>query len=196
MSLNSSQLAYCIVTLFLLKHSTKKQDRMAKRNSKNILLTMVNQDERRNVYNLNSGNMIDCAIEKNIKNICSDDIAIDYLKKFRVFGGKLFECTTLVIHGTQYHEGQYILLPESSNEYPKFGKIVKLLCDSKHGYFMYQKTSSVYSTEADLFMIEVKEKQKIIMAKHICSYLPLESYELGEKKELSISLRHNILQHI
>ena len=157
---------------------------------------MVLQDERQNVYNLNSGNMLENEIEKNVKNICSDDIANDYLKKFKVFGGKLFECTTLVIHGTQYHVGQYILLPESSNEYPKFGKIVKLLCDKKHGYFMYQKTSSVYSRETDLFMIKVKEEQKIIMAKHICTYLPLESYLLGEKKELSISLRHNILQHM
>ena len=61
---------------------------------------------------------------------------------------------------------------------------------------MYKKTLSKYSEETDLFVVKVKEEKSIIMAKHICSYLPLESYEVGEEKDITISLRHYILEHV
>lgn len=67
----------------------------------------MDQDERHSVYNFSTGNILENAIEKKIKGICLDEVANEYLKTSKVFGGKLYECAKLVIHGTEYHKGHF-----------------------------------------------------------------------------------------
>ena len=154
----------------------------------------MQQDERLNVYNL-TNNLLGKKMEKNIKGVFSDAAIEQYEKTAKVFG-KMYECSKLVIHGTEYFKDQFVLLPDSTNSDPNFGRLEKLLCDEKFGYFLYKETKNYYCHDTDLFMIKLKKEKSIIRAEHIASYLPLDSYEVGGKKAVSISLRHNILEHV
>ena len=169
--------------------------RQAMRNSKNVQYSLMQQNERLCVYHSTNG-LIPNEIEKNIKKTCNNEIVTEFLKTAKVHGGIFYECSMLVIHGTQYHKGQFVILPGSTNSHPIFGRIVKLLCDSKFGYFMYEETSNVYCPDMDFFMIKIEKVKDVVKAKHISSHLPLEAYEVGEKKIVSLSLRHNILEHV
>ena len=71
-------------------------------------------------------------IEKNILEICNDEVTLEYLTKFSVPGGLLYECSSIAVYGTDYKKGQYIILPQSTNSNLIFGKIAKLLCCEKY----------------------------------------------------------------
>ena len=178
-----------------MQHADLKGSRHSKRTSRNVPKTLMQQDERLNVYNL-TNNLLVNKMVKNIKNVFSDVAVEQYERTAKVFGGKMYECSKLVIHGTEYFKDQFILLPDSTNSHPNFGRLVKLLCDEKFGYFLYEETKNYYCYDTDLFMVKKKKEKSIIRAEHIASYLPLDSYEVGEKKAVSISLRHNILEHL
>ena len=121
--------------LFESNHSHYKQIKRAKRSTVNVLYTMITNDEKKSVYH-STGQMIPSSISTNILGICSDQIVLNYLKKFKVPGDSLYHCSKLIIYGTEYKKGNYIVLPNSTNTQPYFGKISKLLCCKKFGYFI------------------------------------------------------------
>ena len=151
-----------------------------------MLKTLTEQNERINVYNHSTGNMFPMKIEKNIKKVCSDEVVLDFLKTSRVYGDVLFECTKLLIFGTQYHRGQYVLLPETTNTYPSFGKIMKLLySENEFAFLKYQKTSNSYCSATDLYFITLKEDYGIICTKHIADFHPLGLFTINVENLLS-----------
>ena len=77
--------------------------------------------------------MFSSEIETKIKDVCNDKIATDYLKRHKNIKA-FYECSKLSIFNTEYKQGQYVLLPESTNEKPLFGKIFKLLCCEQGKY--------------------------------------------------------------
>ena len=142
---------------------------MAKRSCKNVPYTLMKQQERLNVYNATS-DMLSKEIDKNIQKICTQDIATSYVKTHKVYGGALHECSSLSVFGTAYKKGQYLVLPYSTNDYPRFGKIVQLLCDQKHAYFIYKEQIASYCKLTDVFFVREQEKFDLISQKHLADY--------------------------
>ena len=134
----------------------------------------MSHDERMSVYNC-STQMFPRQVEKTIKDICTDKIALDFLKTQKDIKA-LYECSKLSVFHTEYKQGQYVLLPGSTNTRPLFGKIVKLLCcdQGKYSYLYYQKTSHCYCTDTDLFMISSCEQFEIIATDHLPDFHTLE----------------------
>ena len=153
------------------------------------------QDERLSAYQATS-EMVPNAIERTIKNVCTNQIVTDYMKSLKTRDKVLYECSNVKIYGTSYRKGQYVLLPGSTNSLPKFGKIAKLLSSEECGYFMYRKTSNTYDPNFDVYIIEEQQEFEVIAAHHLACFHPLESYEIGFEKKISISLRSQILEHI
>ena len=135
-------------------------------------------------------------IEKSIKEVCTDTIVNDYLKKFKVAGGQLYECTKLIVFGTQYHVDQYCLLQGSTNNIPVFGKIAKLLCSQDSAYLICQQTSNTYCHETDLFMVQEKNDYQLIATDSLAAFHPLESYDVSDANLPSISLIHYVVEHL
>ena len=52
-------------------------------------------------------------MEKSITKVCDEAIVNDYLKKFKVAGGVMYECRNLTVFGTEYKLDQYCLLQGS-----------------------------------------------------------------------------------
>ena len=156
---------------------------------------MASFDEKITVYNL-TGNLIPSATEKTIIKPCSDDIVQDYLKKETVQGDTLYECKNVSVFNTEYRVGQYILLPNSSHHSPVFGKIKKLLSCESHAYFIFEKTSNRYDVDTDLFFLNGENILDIIPQYQLPSYYPLNSYELGQDKSITISTRSYVLDHL
>ena len=129
--------------------------------------------ERLSVYN-STNEMLPPSIEKKIQKICTDQITQHYLKSKTVAGNVLFQCAKLSAFGTEYKVNQYVLLPDSSNSCPSFGKITKLLCSKKSAYLMCQKTSNTFCPLTDLFMITEKNEHDIIQVDHLADYHPLQ----------------------
>lgn len=100
------------------------------------------------------------------------------------------------MYGTDYKPGAFVILPESTNISPKFGKIFKILCCEKFGYIYYQKTKSTYSPATDLFMITDTEDYAIVPCQQLPSYHTIEGYLVGEKNEMSLSLISYISEHL
>ena len=80
--------------------------------------------------------------------------------------------------GTEYKFNQFVLLPDSTNAKPSFGKIKQLLCSQENGYLRYKKTSSVYMESRDLFMICEIDEEDIILVQQLSDYYPLEGSPL------------------
>ena len=78
--------------------------------------------EARSVYNSTS-EMFPTSIETKIMDIISDNSVKEYLKKTNVVGNTLFHCKKLKVYGTEYKVNQFVLLPNSTNETPSFGRI-------------------------------------------------------------------------
>ena len=154
---------------------------------------MISNDERLSAYNA-SGAII-LPIEKNILEICNDEVTQDYLKQVNVAGGLLYECSSIAVYGTEYKKGHYIILPNSTNSKLIFGKIVKLLCCEKFCYLLYQTTSSYYCENTDLYFVEEKENFEIIPSHQLGDFHPLEGYSVGEGKEISLSIKHYLLEN-
>ena len=53
-----------------------------------------------------------------------DDLAKDFGKTLKT-PTVIYECSKLAVHGTEYKRGHYVILPESTNMFPVFGKISK-----------------------------------------------------------------------
>lgn len=153
------------------------------------------QDERVSAYQATS-EMIPTAIERTIKKVCNNQIITDYMKSLKTRDKVLYECSNVKIYGTSYRKGQFVLLPGSTNSLPKFGKITKLLSSEECGYFMYRKTRNSYDHNFDVYIIEEQQEFEVIAAHHLACFHPLESYEIGFEKKISISLRSQILEHI
>ena len=113
-----------------------------------------------------SNQLLVSPIDKTIVKVCTDAVVKNYLKSCHVHGGVLYTCKKLSIFNTEYKINQFILLPESTNSSPSFGKIKSLLCDEKYGYLVYEKTTSYYCKKTDLFFININEdaKEEIILA--------------------------------
>ena len=163
--------------IFESQHSPYKQIRLAKRTSVNILYTLSHHHERLSVYN-STGHTLPHDIEKVIVDKNTDEIVMDYLSRFKVKGNSLYECSKLSVFGTAYTQGQYVILPESS-ESLMFGKIEKLLCCEKFGYILYRKTIAKYCTETDLFLIKELKKCEVIPVHQLPDYRPLQGYTIG-----------------
>ena len=141
-----------------------------------------------------SGNLVPSVMENDILRVSSDLVVMDYMKK-RNAPKVMYECKKLSIHGTEYKPSQYVMLPESTNDTPVFGKIHKLLSCESFGYIMYQETTSTYCSKTDIFMVSENESFAVVPCMHLPSYHTLEGYEVGEGKNMSLSLRNYIPQH-
>ena len=152
---------------------------MAKKNSRNVLLTMMNQNERLSVYNHSSGNMFPTKIEANIKKVCKEKTVKRFLEKARASCDEVYECSKLLVYGTQYHNGQMVLLPGSTNANPVFGQIVKLLySEPEKAYLMYRRSSNFYDSFADLYIVEMKPEHGVVSVNHLADYHPLGLYQI------------------
>ena len=129
--------------------------------------------ESLSVYNSNN-EMLPPSIEKTIQKISTDQITQHSIKSKTVAGNVLFQCSKLSAFGTEYKVNQYVLLSDSSNICPSFGKSMKLLCSKKSAYLMYQKTSNKFCPQTDLFMITEKNEIDIIQVDHLADYHPLQ----------------------
>ena len=80
------------------------------------------------------------------------------------------------VYNTEYKRGQYVLLPNSTNEKPLFGKIFKLLCceQGRYGYLYYQKTSNTYRPDTDLFIVTDCNQFGIIATDQLADYHTIE----------------------
>ena len=107
----------------------------------------------------------------------------------------LYECSKLSVHGTEYQHGQFVVLPESSNTLPVFGKILKLLSCEQFGYFVIQNTSNKYCSKTDLYFVIENQQFTVVPCLQLPSYLPIEAYPHGAAKNMSLSLRNYILEH-
>lgn len=119
--------------------------------------------------------MFSSEIETKIKDVCNDKIATDYLKRHKNIKA-FYECSKLSIFNTEYKQGQYVLLPESTNEKPLFGKIFKLLCceQGKYGYLYIEKTTSSYNSNTDLYIVNESGQFDIIAAIQLPDYHSLD----------------------
>ena len=159
-------------------------------------MTLIKNHENLSVY-FSTGEMLSSPVETNITKVSTDIVVEDYLESEKI-AGPLLECSKLSIFGTEYRVGHYIILPSSTNECFVFGRIVKLLCDEENAYFMYHESIPKYCPKTDLYFVDERPKKRrhydIIMAHHLPDYRPLESYEVGESKQASISIRNYLLQ--
>ena len=176
------------------QHSPYKNIRHQKRTSVNVLYTLISHDERLSAYNA-STEMIPNPLENNITERCSDKIVKDFVEKL-LSPRVIYECSKLSVHGTEYKRGQYVILPESSNTLPVFGKIFKLLSCEKFGYLIVQKTSSKFCQNTDLYYLTETQEFKMVPCMQLPSFHTLEAYLVGEAKKVSISLRNYILEHL
>ena len=134
----------------------------------------MEQNERLCVYNSESSEMFPSKLERNIKKICRDRIVLNYQEAYDMSEENLFECSKLIVFGTQYFKGQIILLPESSNNSPSFGQIVKLLSsEQEDAYFIYRKTLCTYDYKSDLYIIDLEKEHGVVMANHLADFHPL-----------------------
>lgn len=178
----------------MIQHAQKKKTRQEKRTSVNPLFTIISQDERVSAYYAAS-EILPSDVEKTIIKVFSDYVVEEYVKELDI-PIVMYECSKLSVHGTQYKQGQFVLLPESSNKKPVFGKIWKTLSCDKYGYIYYQKTTNAYDQKMDLYMITEMPDFGIVPCIHLPSYHTLEAYKVGEGKEISISMRNYILEHL
>ena len=185
---------YAFKDLFESKHSILKPIRKLKRTSVNPLKTTIEGDERVAVYNL-SNSLLKSPVQKNIKKVFTNKVVEDYVKtlKSKIV---LYECRNCSVYGTEYKRGNYVLLPQSSNEQPVFAKITKVLCCEKFCHLYYKDTTNEYCSKSDLFMIKEKNTFGIIKTDHLADYHVLHGYKVGEAQLVSISLRNFFLEHL
>jgi hypothetical protein len=89
-------------------------------------------------------------------------------------------------------KGQLIVLPVSQSNLIEFGKITEILACKKYAYFIYQKMTTTHCTLTDLYFVEEQENYEFIPSHQLGCFRPLESYEVGQSKRMSVSLRNNI----
>ena len=133
-------------------------------------------------------------IDYEIKGVSNDRIVKEYAKKNKV-AGDVFRCSRLTVFGTDYKSGEYVLLPDSTNNSPVFGKIANLFCSADQGYLKYQKTSNTYCMKLDIFYIKEEPGFDLIPVRQLADYHPLIAYTVTGDR-ISISLRRFILEHI
>ena len=80
--------------------------------------------------------------------------------------------------GTEFKLNQYVLLPESTNVNPSFGKVRELLCCQENGYLVILKTYSEYCQNTDLFMVFDLGEEDVVQLSHLADYHPLEGSAL------------------
>ena len=132
-------------------------------------------------------------MERNIVRECRDEIALKYMEDFSI--SKLYECSNLSRFGTAYKKDAYVILPESTNTLLSVGRIEKLLCDTDYGYLLYEKNQCEYRSDIDLFMIDGLNHYFVIPIHQLPEPIPLQGYKLGEKKQMSISLRSYLVEN-
>lgn len=71
----------------------------------NVLFTLASNDERLSTYN-SIGGIVPKTMESNIKNICTDLVVKEYVKKLKS-PKVIYECTKLTVHGTEYKPEQF-----------------------------------------------------------------------------------------
>ena len=160
----------------------------------NVLYTLIWADERIAVYNF-SNDLLTNPIEKTIKKVCSNLIVKQYAKDLNI-QQEIYECSRLSFHGTDYKCGQFILLPDSTNSSPSFAKICNLLCSDETCYLYYQKTTALYCKHTDLFFITEIDQFDVIQPIQLPSFHVIESYTVGEGDQISLSLRHYVMEHV
>lgn len=89
-----------------------------------------------------------------------------------------------------------VILPESTNTSPIFGKIFKILCCQKEGYIYYQEMKSSYCPKSDLYFVSDTENFDMLPCLHLPSYHTLEGYPVGAGEKMSLSIRTFIPEHI
>ena len=146
-----------------------------------------------------SGELLSSSIESDIIKVCDHPVVTNYTKSTQVAGGVMYECKKLSVFGTAYRPGHYLILPESTNEAFVFGKIVKLLVCEEYAYFLYERHIPTYCSKTDLWFVSKQKQPKtnrgIILSHQLPDFRPLEAYKMGEKQQLSISIRNYILQN-
>ena len=163
--------------------------------------TLATNDEKLSAYNATSG-IIPSPVESTIIKVCSDRAVKDYLKTLKTpkCPKILYECSKLRIHGTEYKQGQYLILPESSNAVPVFSKVHKLLCCDTFGYILYQETNSTYSSGADIYFVSDTTNFDVLPCIQLPSYHTIEGYpvgtDFGEGRPISLSIRNYIAEHV
>ena len=177
-------------------HGPYKHIRVIKRSSVNMPQTLIKQQESLSVYH-STGDILSSSIQKDIIKVCEHHIVKHYTTRNQVLGGVIYECKKLSIFGTKYNVGHYIILPESTNEAIVFGRIVKLLACKEYAYFLYEKHIPTHCSKTDLYFVTKKQKhiQGIILSHQLPNFRPLEGYKVGQKKQVSISIKNYMLQH-
>ena len=136
----------------------------------------MNHHELLSMYNSTS-EMFPSSIETKVRNISYDKLALEYSKEKNC--GYLYECSKLAVYGTDYKVNQFVLLPQSTNRFPLFGRIKKLLCDEKNGYLIVNSTFCQYCAKSDLFIIDEKNGQELLVpVQHLADFHPLEGSAL------------------
>ena len=131
----------------------------------------------------------------NVFKVCNDKFVQNYVKTLKNTK-VLYECSQCTVFGTEYRSGVYVLLPESTNNLPVFGKICKVLCSEDSCHLYYKETKNTYLSEVDLFIIKEKKTFGIVQTDHLADYHVLNGYKVGESQQISISLRNFHLEHI
>ena len=139
---------------------------------------MAVQQEHVAVYN-STNELLKPPTKMKVVEVCDDELVQNYVKNSNTVEDVLFLCSNLTIFGAEYKVDEFVILPNSTNISPSFGKIKKLLSSQKNGYLMYQKTLSVYCEKSDLFMITELLEDEIIPVEHLADYHPLEGSALS-----------------
>ena len=90
----------CIIFSYLNQHKPIKEEKEAARTTVNLLKTLITHDERVSVYNF-SDKMFPNVLEKKIKGICRNKLAIEYVKTHESID-MLYECSKISIYNTEY----------------------------------------------------------------------------------------------
>ena len=59
-------------------------------------------------------------------------------------------------------------------------------------YIFVKKTDNFYDPAMDVFLITMLKDHDLVSTSDLADFLPLEGYEIGEDKKISVSVHHHI----
>ena len=101
---------------------------------------MAVQQEHVAVYN-STNELLKPPTKMKVVEVCDDELVQNYVKNSNTVEDVLFLCSNLTIFGTEYKVDEFVILPNSTNISPSFGKIKKLLSSQKIYYKMFYPSS-------------------------------------------------------
>ena len=86
----------------------------------------------------------------------------------------MYNCSKLAVYGTDYKVNQLVLMSETTNNNPVFGRIKGLACCKSYGYLILQAMTSTYCKNTDLYMVTETKKNTVTNVQHLADFRPLE----------------------